>query len=292
MEPNGGNISGPFRLESRVVGFADFLGSRELYKKAADDPELIPRILENLTRIKNASLALVAERESGPPDFCHSSVQAPLRLSDAPPPAVEMGFFSDSFVVSAGGENAETVVPRLQQLAFSLLEQGVLCRGGVVKGPLYHQDGIVFGPALNDAYAIESSVAVYPRIVLGEAFARTYLDWEDSVASRLSAGSGSELSGLRYPNLVKRDKDGCHFINLFALDPMLVPGGWDLGKARLPERYSRVREQLVAILRESSEGSNLSVLAKHRWICKEFNDAVAEHEFQQRVRRFEPILIP
>ena len=44
--------------------------------------------------------------------------------------------------------------------------QGVWVRGGVTVGNILHDDDVVFGPALNRAYELESKVAKFPRIVL------------------------------------------------------------------------------------------------------------------------------
>jgi hypothetical protein len=54
----------------------------------------------------------------------------------------------------------------LEELALALLFEGYLLRGAIVKGPLYHDDKMVFGKALIDAYHFESEVARFPRIML------------------------------------------------------------------------------------------------------------------------------
>ena len=51
-------------------------------------------------------------------------------------------------------------------LTLRLLSIGVLVRGGITKGKLHHTDKAVFGPAFLVAYALESEVAVVPRILL------------------------------------------------------------------------------------------------------------------------------
>src|SRR5262249_8589289 len=50
--------------------------------------------------------------------------------------------------------------------AVTLLAKGLLIRGGIAKGPLYHDDSIVFGPALIEAYQLETGVAKFPRVIL------------------------------------------------------------------------------------------------------------------------------
>jgi hypothetical protein len=42
-----------------------------------------------------------------------------------------------------------------------------LIRGGICKGELYHDGSVIFGPAFIEAYRLESTVANFPRVVLG-----------------------------------------------------------------------------------------------------------------------------
>ena len=51
-------------------------------------------------------------------------------------------------------------------LAEHAIKSGFLLRGGATIGPLHHQRGVVVGEALVEAYKLESTVAIYPRIVV------------------------------------------------------------------------------------------------------------------------------
>ncbi len=51
-------------------------------------------------------------------------------------------------------------------LALHLLSKGILVRGAITVGELYHSDNVVFGPALIEAYELESKLAHYPRIIV------------------------------------------------------------------------------------------------------------------------------
>jgi hypothetical protein len=54
----------------------------------------------------------------------------------------------------------------LQNLSIQLLQLGFFVRGAVVKGNLYHDDQMVFGPAQIQAYFLERDVVRYPRIMI------------------------------------------------------------------------------------------------------------------------------
>jgi len=54
----------------------------------------------------------------------------------------------------------------LHAVAERALRIGLLIRGGLALGQFYHRDGVVFGEALVEAYALESKIANTPRILV------------------------------------------------------------------------------------------------------------------------------
>jgi hypothetical protein len=54
----------------------------------------------------------------------------------------------------------------LSALTANLLRRGYFVRGGLVKGKLSHSGEVVFGSALVRAYELESTVALYPRVMM------------------------------------------------------------------------------------------------------------------------------
>lgn len=80
---------------------------------------------------------------------------------------------SDAVCISATAtkEGLASILRDLENLSFSLLEHGYLIRGGLVRGPLYHDATMAFGEALVEAYRMESQVARYPRIMVSKQVA-------------------------------------------------------------------------------------------------------------------------
>jgi hypothetical protein len=87
-------------------------------------------------------------------DLRHQSISDAVALSAAPNAA---GF--DAICTAAEG------------LSRRLLRSGYFARGGISKGLLYQDYSMVFGPALIDAYRLESQIAKFPRIVIPRAVA-------------------------------------------------------------------------------------------------------------------------
>ena len=54
-------------------------------------------------------------------------------------------------------------------IALEALGVGCLLRGGVTIGPLFHENGVVFGGGLVQAYRMESDGARYPRIIVSQS---------------------------------------------------------------------------------------------------------------------------
>ena len=76
--------------------------------------------------------------------------------------------FSDSIVISSATTPTGLlhIFHSISELFIDLLKPGLLIRGAVAKGKLYHDQFVMFGPALLDAYSIETNIAKYPRVVL------------------------------------------------------------------------------------------------------------------------------
>ena len=172
--------SRPLPYEDRITVFFDILGWRSLIEAAGSNPALvsaialIPRMFARLARDHNT------EGSSG----------AGSRITT----------FSDSVVFSAPYV-AEEFAARLNGLAevqFGLLTIGMCLRGGITVGPLVHDDLLLFGPAMNRAYHLESQLAVVPRLLLDPDLPR------DIRTAAESAIAIDEMDGLAYVNPFNR----------------------------------------------------------------------------------------
>ncbi|MDQ3741801.1 MAG: hypothetical protein M3389_12755 [Actinomycetota bacterium] len=144
---------------------------------------------------------------------------------DSPWPAA---MFSDTLVVASplGGDDlgaAETatggLIIQAAWLQLNLAMEGYSLRGGLTVGLAHLHDGLVFGPALVEAYQLEQRRAIHPRIVLGQAAADVQRD-----ALRFYAEPADSPQNL----LLAVDQDGNLFIDYLALlvdEPDDLPPG-------------------------------------------------------------------
>lgn len=87
-------------------------------------------------------------------------------------------YFSDSIVrirtYDKGNEYSDgPLYFELSAIALAqwlLVEKGILIRGGVTHGDIYTNSDVdmLFGPAMNKGYMLESKFAIYPRIILDQ----------------------------------------------------------------------------------------------------------------------------
>lgn len=66
------------------------------------------------------------------------------------------------------------------QVRLLQLSKPILSRGGIVKGKIYANDDVTFGPGLSDAYLLEEKVAKYPRIILTKSLIDEWTNYNSS----------------------------------------------------------------------------------------------------------------
>jgi hypothetical protein len=169
----------------RYVAFLDILGFSDIVRKTDHDPTpvRVNAIAESLTEI-GSHHASVNESD----DFQFQS-------------------FSDSIVMSSAltPKGLLHILNSISELSIRLLSVGLLLRGAIAKGNLYHDGSVIFGAALLDAYAIETNIAKYPRLILSRD---VYCDFQVVASS------------LQIPQVLLAE-DGPPYLHVFARLRML-----------------------------------------------------------------------
>lgn len=95
---------------------------------------------------------------------------------------ISITHFSDSFVISTPSTNKGSTVSHfllVRGLVRALLRKGITVRGGMTVGKVIHESaGVLFGPAMNRAYQLESgaSFAQWPRILMDASAYLVFID--------------------------------------------------------------------------------------------------------------------
>jgi hypothetical protein len=233
----------------RYVAFADIIGWRGLIQEletGAQDVAFLKSLLERVHKPVS-------------PDTLRPMVE--LRLQS----------ISDAVVISAdvSGFGLMVLLEALEILSLDLLERGYFVRGGVTRARLYHDDLMVFGRGLVDAYELESKLAVVPRIliadeVLKDAAAYFRRGWPEYWLDKLL-----------------RDHDGRVFLNVLkqVVDEVAQNVEADDGDRKSPmsSRHARMKAQIERRLLETA--SNPRHFEKTRWFAAYWNAAVPSPKF-------------
>ena len=150
-------IDGKVQYKERYVAFIDILGFKHMVKESLMSNECFDKIVDGMDIFWTEKVSNDLDA-----DFV-ASLRNGRRITS----------FSDSIVISYDAKAVDAGYFLLSDLAYitlKLLDRKIMIRGGAAFGKLVHDEKYCFGPAMNAAYYLESSVAVYPRIVLDENY--------------------------------------------------------------------------------------------------------------------------
>lgn len=239
--------------EQRVVLFLDILGFKKLIDEGKES-----LIMTALDVPKGVQLGPDGQQKRYP-----FNGQTSMQISA----------FSDSIAVSDAiddGRGLIRIVHYACYLWWKFLAKGVLTRGGIAVGRLHHQDGVLFGPAMNEAYELESLVSIYPRIAVS-----------NGVRDQLRQAIVSENSGVTDPfmlqmrlNILRRDFDGVFHVNTLGRmantpedlvskkPPDPVTGGTSYTEQEIFEAKSTLTTKIL-----QQRPGGVRVAAKYDWLA-------------------------
>lgn len=162
------------RYTESIVCFIDLLGFKGVVDQCTQDEKVLIELHTMLSELQANKLtdAIVG----GIPTLTSlgkwtTSEQAGTIEADKSKWPLSISQFSDSFVLSCPADNFGScrlllqTVYAVKRLFFWHLK--IMMRGGIAKGQLIHeQGGVLFGPAMNAAYTLESKSAIYPRVLI------------------------------------------------------------------------------------------------------------------------------
>lgn len=227
--------------ENRVCCFIDILG----FKEHID--ETIQNSVENTYKIAKIQNIIV---------FIQELI---YDLDNETSKSKVVTQFSDSVVISFRIEEKSEIISTLVTLlyvAFECANEGFFIRGGVSYGKLIHNNSMVFGPALNEAYYLESKKAFFPRIIINNEITSLALRYIDD-----SHEQPSIEKDLR--RLVVKDDDGQYYIEYMsnAVAQLNSP------VHHLPEYMNNLRKFIVKGLNHKEQ----SVVDKYDWLKAKYN---------------------
>ncbi|HEX4371251.1 MAG TPA: hypothetical protein VH019_07880 [Rhizomicrobium sp.] len=235
--------------EKHIVAFVDFLGFREALQQGGRADS----ILDLLTTISGFQ-----------GDYFSQQIPVENGRSFNLRPAISA--FSDNIVISYPLDQLANnqidlgiVILFLQSLisyiAWNAFKARLLIRGGVAIGDAFHRNGIVFGPALNEAYETERSLSIYPRIALGPSV--SHGDAISKIKDHVwTHDDGVAVLGYMMGFVMRSEANGSK--------ANLMVAAW-IAEVRLT-----IREEIAQL----AEARKVRALAKWKWFEAKFEEAL------------------
>lgn len=145
------------KYSKKIFAFLDILGFERLVNESRNNPELIGKIANILKRSKQIAVG---------------SLNAKLTVLQVNPNQYIYRAFSDTSIISGPYESHDDMsflsAWVMYYQYFMWKEQRSFVRGAIVYGDIYHDEEVVFGPALIDAYHLErcETKAMWPRVLI------------------------------------------------------------------------------------------------------------------------------
>jgi hypothetical protein len=247
--------------EQRVVVYLDILGFKELIdgtltSQGKDNETGIQRILD--------LYGLIFKNWDLPQEFTGDSPKHEslgLAKENAESGKI-VTIFSDTIVISfpqtTRGEIFWTIM-ELRLLLMELANRGFFCRGAISAGKLIHNDKIIFGPALVEAYLLESKKAIFPRVLVPDSVI--------DVAQKPFARQHKPKDELEYlHDMLIQDYDGFYYIDFLER----VQGDVDEPEFGYCDYLIRVRQNIEKGMKIENE----RVKEKFNWLKEKFNNTV------------------
>lgn len=230
-------ISMKIDYPDRIVAFIDILGFRQLVLTAGENPQ---GLLQELTSLLSANVSKKWSESKG----------------------FKIKMFSDCICASAPNTFSGLImaIVNISNIQQAFLRRKLLLRGGLSFGRHYESRTLIFSEALIKAYTIESSVAVYPRVVLDESLVQRFFGND----------SGALTPGKTLANcFLQRDSDGKAFVNYFPS----VTHSVEIDKKR---RIGLERQKELILDARKNHPTDTSIMFKLSWVERYHNFVVKE----------------
>ena len=223
--------------ENRVVIFLDILGFQKIIQSTVD------KDIDRPEKIKLIYDALYKMREYLGVD---NDEQTTKRVTQ----------FSDSVIISFHESDEGKVLYVLNDIQLLLIEligKGILVRGGISYGKMYHDDKFAFGPAFIDAYLTESKAALYPRVILDQKIV--------DIGKRHHQIYGNPTEEKQnILSLITKDTDGMYYIDYFTKALNQVDDMWTV-----------YVNDLMKIIKDGLKSKGPDLKVKYGWMKSKYN---------------------
>ena len=243
------------KYETRVVLFLDILGFKDIISKTVNKGKDVSKKIQELYDVIDVMTD----------DFTTSDKSTKVITQ-----------FSDSIVISFKEEEEEAIIllfEEIQSLIVKLILKNIICRGAISYGKLIHNDKIIFGPALNDAYETETKAAMYPRVILDRSivdiaikYLKSYKGEPIDLSNDFSRFGLPSLAETLVTHNLQKDTDEKFYIDYFF--------SVILNYKNEPERLKSYLSQLSSIIVKGQQSEKPDIKVKYGWMKNKYNSMI------------------
>ena len=248
--------------KKNIVTFIDILGFKNLVEQSEIHEEIFRKIQRTLMKFKSLEDPL-----SWPSDLIEVEEDAQMKGLEGfdISSKTKCTCFSDSIVVSIEVENDlnkvfSSLIANLARIGAELLCEGVLIRGGIDLAEVYHENGVIFGKGLINAYELESNAAKYPRIIVSK-----------NLISELNYPLLEKSSRYPYHQYLDRFDDGCIGIHQLIFYQVLQ-NSTIISDDRIREALKKSKDVIIEGLDANFEYSQ--IFLKYKWLMSQYNKLI------------------
>lgn len=233
--------------QNRYVAFLDILGFKQIVEQSAKNESILRDLISITTEIE-----IESEKLNG---------------KEGALGRVDIIQFSDSIILSCNQDalSFSKLLHFIDVVTVKLLLYGVLLRGGVSVGNLYHHGAVAFGPAFIQAYVLETTAAKFPRVVISSSV----------FASLQTLAAEKEIAKNILSTWFVRDGSGVVFINPFTSIEHHLKSEDEDDKAHGRELCLEIKRRVEGAIAHVTDQPD--VFAKYQWFSERFNIMVGEN---------------
>ena len=232
--------------EDRYCAFLDILGFSDMLRTIHDGvPYEQTRYLLQVIHLRTHWSRPPSDEEILATDFRAQSISDAVAIS-----------------TKATGRGLLQILDAIEAMSFECLRFGYFIRGGISKGPLYHDDQIVFGDALVQAHYLESQIARYPRVIIPSVLATKY-DFAEPFENRLIYSD----DGPMFVHMLRRLKHAPldDFVNDYGITPNKpIFSDYGLIRRKIQDCYHRAID-------------DPRIFEKVKWFAAYWNKSLPDH---------------
>lgn len=147
-----------------------------------------------------------------------------------------------------------------------LIKDGYVFRGGITFGDVYYDknENIVFGPAIVEAYELESKYAKNPRVLIQDNLATKILKYHNDIKDKLKSKKNicpgiSSINGDNGEIINKDFEDSKYYINYF--------NNIDCDKEKL-------KKFILGQLKRAKNKNSIKLMKKYFWLSEYYKNEV------------------